>query len=332
MRYNCLLYRYFVLVFLLLLLPQSCSKPSQPPPPPKKPTLAQTPYKTEHVILFVIDGVRYSESWGDAKRKNIPKMAKELAPQGSLYKNFRNEGMTFTVAGHTALATGFYIDINNDGLEPPPKPSFLQIWREAAAKSKEKAWIVSGKVKLKVLAQSLHPDWKEKAYPSVDYGYLYKNNERIRLNRDDKETFQKLLEILKKHRPSVVLAAFGEPDYAGHSNNWEWYIESIRENDANVATLWKFLQNDPFYKGKTTLLITHDHGRHLDGHADGFPSHGDDCEGCRRLSLLALGPDVRKGHVIEKKAEQIDIPPTIGHLLGFTIPGAKGRILKEMLK
>ena len=40
-----------------------------------------------------------------------------------------------------------------------------------------------------------------------------------------------------------------------------------------------------FYKDKTTLIVSNDHGRHIDSKG-GFQNHGDDCAGCRHIEFL----------------------------------------------
>jgi hypothetical protein len=47
--------------------------------------------------------------------------------------------------------------------------------------------------------------------------------------------------------------------------------------------------------------------------------------------LLVLGPDVKKGAVVDKEALQIDVAPTAAELLGFQTPLATGRVLGESL-
>jgi phosphopentomutase len=90
------------------------------------------------------------------------------------------------------------------------------------------------------------------------------------------------------------------------------------------------IQSNPILKDKTTLFITNDHGRHLDGKKTGFVSHGDNCSGCRHISLLALGPDIEKGKKVDTEAELIDISKTISKMMHFEMPTSNGRFLNEL--
>ena len=49
-------------------------------------------YETRNVIIIVMDGARYSETWGDPTHQFIPRMAHEMADQGIIYTHFRNNG------------------------------------------------------------------------------------------------------------------------------------------------------------------------------------------------------------------------------------------------
>src|SRR5690606_4502660 len=97
-----------------------------------------------------------------------------------------------------------------------------------------------------------------------------------------------------EHKPVLTLINLLDIDVWGHANNWEKYIKAIKELDGFALDLWQTVQSDPEMRNQTALYITNDHGRHLDGHKDGFKSHGDGCEGCRHISLLALGPDRKR--------------------------------------
>jgi arylsulfatase A-like enzyme len=85
------------------------------------------------------------------------------------------------------------------------------------------------------------------------------------------------------------------------------------------------------YRNKTTLFITNDHGRHLDGVKNGFVNHGDNCEGCRRIYLVAIGPDFKANTVVKHPYELIDISKTIAHMLNFSIPTSEGKVIKELV-
>src|ERR1044071_8813672 len=60
-------------------------------------------FKAKYFIVLVIDGPRYTETFGDAECRYIPKMEKELVHEGTLFSNFRNNGTTETNSGHVAM-------------------------------------------------------------------------------------------------------------------------------------------------------------------------------------------------------------------------------------
>ena len=75
--------------------------------------------------------------------------------------------------------------------------------------------------------------------------------------------------------------------------------------------------------------MTNDHGRHEDAHG-GFKNHGDSCEGCRHIMLLAIGPRFTPGVEIKEPAYQIDIAPTAAEILGIAFPSVEGKnLLRE---
>ena len=74
-----------------------------------------------------------------------------------------------------------------------------------------------------------------------------------------------------------------------------------------------------------TMIVTNDHGRH----DYDFRGHGDNCEGCRHIMLLIIGPDTPKDKVVSAEKKEIDIAPTVGYLLGFETIYSKGEILKS---
>jgi hypothetical protein len=289
-------------------------------------SLSAREYKTKYVLLLVMDGPRWTETWGDPTHQYIPRMANDMAPHGIVSTAFRNNGPTYTNAGHTAMCTGIYQGIKNNGLEFPKNPSMFQYWLKASAKAKNAAYVIASKDKLAILTDCRDKEWKGRYRPYSDCGVngLYTGY------RPDQVTFDNTMHILESEHPELVLVNFQQPDSWGHANNWEKYLEGTKESDEYIYKIFQFVLGSDFYKDKTTIFVTNDHGRHLDGHKDGFVSHGDNCEGCRMINFYAYGPDFKKGVIMDTPGELIDIPVTIGEIMGFTIEGSKGRVMTEL--
>ncbi len=185
---------------------------------------------------MVIDGPRQSETWQSVDRKYIPKQDKELAPKGVVISEFYNEGITLTVPGHVAITTGKYETIGNKGEQVPTEPSFLQLWLKISNAAKDKAWIVTSKDKLNVLANCNKLQWRNAYNPSVDAVF-----------REDVKTFDAAKEILQKHNPRLMLLHFRGPDSAGHAGDWDDYVQNIAIADSLLYELWNFIETDEFY-------------------------------------------------------------------------------------
>ena len=294
--------------------------------PPKR--IATTQYQTKNVIVLVIDGPRYSETFGDTTYQYIPHLANDLAPQGVLFTNFKNNGKTNTNSGHAAITTGVYQSIRNDGTELPKFPSFFQYYLKEKQLPKEKAWIVASKGKLNILANARKKGWFNCFMPS-DYCGPHGNGNEYSA---DERTWNVVLNKLEVDKPSLMLINLLEVDTRGHSNDWPNYLEAIKRTDEYAFRLWEYIQTNDYYKDNTTLIITNDHGRHPDGHKDGFKEHGDRCDGCRQMYMLALGPDFEKAQVISEEYEQIDISMTIAKLLDFDMPTSRGRVIAPLFE
>lgn len=307
-----------VLLLLPVLLSCRHDKPVQPV------------FKTERVVILVIDGARYSETWGDSSHQYVPHLANDFAPIGCISGNFRNNGPTYTSAGHTAITTGFYQEINNAGAELPANPSLFQYYLQQRGLDSTAAWIIASKDKLEVLANTTDETWQNQHQPATDCGI---NGGGLGSGyRHDSLTFNRTLEIFSSHHPNLVLINFREPDFSGHQGIWTNYLQGITDTDASAWLLWNYLQNDPYYSDKTSLFITNDHGRHLDTVSTGFSSHGDDCEGCRHINFFACGPDFKQNYLGQSPRELIDITATVAYLLHLEMKGLEGNVMYELFR
>jgi hypothetical protein len=290
--------------------------------------VAERSYQTENVVIVVIDGPRYSESWGQSGRPNVRYMDSVLAPVGCTHSYFYNLGETWTTHGHTALTTGIYQSINNTGGEYPQNPGIFQHYLKKHPNESDLVWLITSKDKLQVLSDCKDPKWKNKYIASTDCGV----NGLGTGYRHDSITFQRVMSTLALRKPKVLFVNFREPDFSGHKNDWNGYIRGIQQTDSMVHEIWKFIENDPYYKEKTTMFITNDHGRHLDGVSNGYVSHGCSCEGCRRIHLWSFGPDFKQGTCLNQAAELIDVNATIGELLQLNSLKSNGRVLWELFQ
>jgi hypothetical protein len=283
------------------------------------------PLKTKNVIILVIDGIRYSETWGKVPGI-IPNLYNTMQPRGTFYSNFLNDSLTYTNAGHTAITTGIWQIIDNFGAELPANPSFFQQWLKQTGKPAKAAWLICSKDKLNILANTLNPEWQNKFLPSFNCGV----NGPGTGYRADSLTLIAVKQILTADKPNLVLINFMEPDGYAHAGNWNKYLRGIANDDRYAKQLWDFLQKDKFYRKTTALFITTDHGRHLDNVDGGFVDHGDNCEGCQHISLLALGPDFKKGQIVAERHTLLDISTTVARLMGFEFSQSRGKVLKEL--
>lgn len=284
-------------------------------------------YRTRNVIILVIDGPRYSETWGDSLHVHVPILEKKLSKIGVINSEFYNLGVTNTTAGHTAITTGNYQKIHNGGMELPRFPSIFQYWAKNNINGNESAYVIASKDKLEVLGDTDDLNWSGQFMPSTDCGI----SGIASGYRADEITYSNTLDILSKKHPGLVLINLKDPDFYAHKNDWENYIKGIEKSDAFTGRLWDFLQNDPFYSNNTSLFITNDHGRHGDGNRDGFISHGDGCLECRHINFFAAGPDFKQNIILDNKRSQIDIAATVAELLGFGMPYGQGEVMYELL-
>jgi len=312
--------RFLLFCFVIPLLVASCAKDK----------IETGNYQTEHVIIIVIDGARYSETWGDNTHQYIPKLANELAQTGVINTHFYNNGTTSTVPGHTAMTTGRYENIDNVGAELPQYPSIFQYWRSKFNKDPNKSWVIASKGKLEVLSDCANPDWNGKYNPLTNCGIHALGAGSG--YRHDSITYKKAISILSSYHPDLAIITFREPDFSAHSNSWLNYTQGIQSTDYYLYQLISFIESDPVYAGKTTVFVTNDHGRHLNSVSSGFISHGDECEGCRHINFFAYGPDFKQDTIISSQRELIDIPATIAELLHFHMPYGNGKVMHELFE
>ena len=79
--------------------------------------------------------------------------------------------------------------------------------------------------------------------------------------RYDELTYIACKEYVIRNKPSVVFLSFSGTDNAGHARRYDQYLQEANNADRMIGELWRLIQTMPEYAGKTTFLITTDHGR-----------------------------------------------------------------------
>lgn len=283
-------------------------------------------YKTEYIIVVSMDGIRYSEAWGDVNRTYIPNLD-ALSSEGVLFTNFNNNGQTVTNPGHAAMTTGKYQNIANDGSQDPDSPSFFQQYRKFKGTPQTDCYLITSKDKLIVLDNTTNSNWINTYAPSADCGV---NGNGTGGYRSDTITLNHVLNAITVNHPHIIFVNFKEPDEQAHSGVFSAYTSAISSTDLKVKTIWDAVQADPTMQNKTTMFVLTDHGRHLQGVSDGFIGHGDTCEGCVHTFCFAIGPDFAKNVEIDDEYEPIDIAPTICALLGFKMNYNTGSVIDSV--
>jgi hypothetical protein len=133
--------------------------------------------------------------------------------------------------------------------------------------------------------------------------------------RYDAFTQRAALQYVHRTLPKVLYVAFDETDEFAHEGRYDRLLDAIHRVDGYLATLWRTLRQGR-YRGKTTLIVTTDHGR---GDAPiEWKNHGKDVAGSDRIWIAAIGPTTRP---MGERAEpetlgQDQIAATIASMLG----------------
>jgi len=132
-------------------------------------------------------------------------------------------------------------------------------------------------------------------------------------------THYEAMNELKTKKPKVLYIAYGETDAWADSGRYRSYLDAANQVDTWLNQIWEFVQKDPQYKNKTTLLITVDHGRG-DKKKTEWTSHGRKVEDSSEIWFAIVGPQIApKGEIkTETQLYQKQFAQTIAKIMGYT--------------
>jgi arylsulfatase A-like enzyme len=138
--------------------------------------------------------------------------------------------------------------------------------------------------------------------------------------------------LMRQVAPSLLWITLHDIDIA-HAGAYSLYVDGIRRTDRLCADIWKTIQSEPEYAGKTTMFVLPDFGRDSDEEAggNGFQHHRTGDALSRTTWMMALGPGIRQGVVHERVTQSTDLVPTIGAMMGFSAALSQGKPIGELL-
>lgn len=134
-------------------------------------------------------------------------------------------------------------------------------------------------------------------------------------------TYMAAKELVQARRPSVLYVAFDETDDWAHDSRYDLVLDAAHRTDEYLRLLWTMLETMEQYAGKTSLVITTDHGR--GDSRDGWKSHGADHPGSDRIWIAVMGPDTAAlGLRRDVQVTQGQVAATVAALLGEDFCGS----------
>ncbi len=97
-------------------------------------------------------------------------------------------------------------------------------------------------------------------------------------------------EYVTRRRPRALYLGYGETDEYAHAGRYDLVLASAHAVDYLIGNLWETMQAMPEYRGRTTFIISTDHGRGSGLKA--WRDHGAKVEGAENIWLGIIGPGV----------------------------------------
>ena len=139
----------------------------------------------------------------------------------------------------------------------------------------------------------------------------------------DSFVWEALKDHLKAHHPRVLFVGFGDTDNWAHAGRYDALLDTAHHVDFFVGELWRQMQSMPEYRGKTTFIITTDHGR--GGGLTEWKDHGVEQQGSGNVWIAVLGPDTPALGERQNVAlvTQAQLAATVAAFVGHDYPAAK---------
>ncbi len=138
-------------------------------------------------------------------------------------------------------------------------------------------------------------------------------------SRLDAFTGAMALAWLRRYHPRVLYVAMNDTDDLAHSRRYDRVLDAAHSLDGFLWELWRTAESLPEYRGRTTLIVTTDHGRGLT--PANWTDHGEAVPGSANIWLAVIGPYTPdRGEVADApEVHQANIAGTLLACLGLDV-------------
>ncbi len=253
----------------------------------------------------------WAESPEERREKLMPFFWGTLMKQHGSIAGNRSKGsavmttnkMWFSYPGYSEILTGqAHDDIikSNDSIRNPNTSVLEFLKRKLRLNSKQVAGFSSWGV-MKWIAEhqdgaiTLNAGHAPYDHPDPEIKVLSKlQNEKLSPWDDvrfDYFTFRFALAHIKSYQPRVLFLSLGETDDWAHAGAYNRTLRALNDTDNFLRELWEYLQSSSQYKGKTSIIITIDHGRGKT--VQDWTDHGEKVPEAQYIWMAFISPDIK---------------------------------------
>ena len=295
--------------------------------------------------VLVLGGIRNTDCISGRGVDNYPNLNKEILPRGYIFKKLLSENYQFHMPSSQAINYGFAFKCYPE--RDTEYPSLLQYMMIEYQLPKEKVLGISHWAN-NVIAKSASglpvPGCFPYDFNSMDLALASEREKALREDYDKitdvykqfefkiftwphwdincRRIYELAVSLFGRYKPDFVHYIMQLPEIA-HFGAFAPYIISLRENDVQIRNIWDMIHEDPYYRGRTYLVICPDHSRdrNYEAHSESF------FDAPEYTWLYIYGPGVEKGINEETVVYHKDIFATMSALLDLNVHQNDGRDL-----
>ena len=127
------------------------------------------------------------------------------------------------------------------------------------------------------------------------------------------------LAYVKQYQPRLTFIAFNDTDDFAHLRRYDRVLDAMHALDQFLGELWYTVQTLPAYRGRTTLIVTTDHGRGLT--QTDWVDHGEGVPGSESIWMVLAGAGITpQGEAANRpEVHQANVAATVLACLGLSV-------------